>query len=190
MLCNDYYPMTQRHEFLSTLQSTAYDDKLDNVWASEYISCELQPYQKTLTAIETLAASRPSIKSLLNMSTTSAQSNATFIALEADLLPLLDSISNLPVDPPSLYLDMEGIDLGRHGSISVLSLHIGPTQMTYLIDIHSLRKAAFLTTNNSGTSMQTTLESLTIPKVVFHIRNDLDALFSLFQISVDCIKDL
>ncbi|CZT06997.1 uncharacterized protein RAG0_12578 [Rhynchosporium agropyri] len=124
------------------------------------------------------------------MSTTTAQSNATFIALEADLMALLDSISNLPVKPPSLYLDLEGIDLGRHGSISILSLYIAPTQIIYLIDIHSLGMAAFSTTNKCGTSMKSILESSTIPKVVFDIRNDSYALFSLFQLSIDCIKDL
>ena len=130
------------------------------------------------------------MKSLPNMSTTSAQSNATFIDSNTDLLPLLDSIPNLTFNPPSLYIDLEGIDLGRHGSISILSLHIAPTQKTYLIDIHSLGRAAFSTTNNSGTSLKTILESSVIPKVVFDIRNDSDALFSLFQISVDGIKDL
>jgi exonuclease 3'-5' domain-containing protein 1 len=127
---------------------------------------------------------------LPNMPTTSAQSNVTFIDLEASLLPLLDSIANLAVDPPSLYIDLEGIALGRHGSISILSLYIAPTGETYLIDIHSLGKAAFSTITNSGTSLKTVLESSTIPKVVFDIRNDSDALFSLFQISVDGIKDL
>ena len=34
------------------------------------------------------------------------------------------------------------------------------------------------------------MESPTIPKVVFDIRNHLDALFNLFQISVNGIKDL
>jgi exonuclease 3'-5' domain-containing protein 1 len=124
------------------------------------------------------------------MSTTSAQSDLIFIDLEADLLPLLDSITNLAFNPPSLYIDLEGVDLGRHGSISILSLHIAPTQKTYLIDIHSLGSAAFSTTNSSGASLKTILESSTIPKVVFDVRNDSDALFSLFQISVDGIKDL
>ncbi|KAE8450344.1 hypothetical protein EG329_006418 [Mollisiaceae sp. DMI_Dod_QoI] len=133
-----------------------------------------------------------SVNPLPNMSTTSAaaQSNATFIDFERDLLPLLDSIANLTVDPPSLYMDLEGIDLGRHGSMSILSLYIAPTQKTYLIDIHRLGSAAFSITNNSGTTLKTVLESSTIPKVVFDIRNDSDALFSLFQISVDGIKDL
>ncbi|KAI9732941.1 MAG: hypothetical protein M1818_007374 [Claussenomyces sp. TS43310] len=123
-------------------------------------------------------------------STTSDRSNITFVDSEASLLLLLDSIVNLAVDPPSLYIDLEGINLGRHGSISIVSLYIAPSQKTYLIDIHSLGRAAFSTTTNRGTSLKTVLESSTIPKVVFDIRNDSDALFSLFQISVDGIKDL
>jgi exonuclease 3'-5' domain-containing protein 1 len=103
---------------------------------------------------------------------------------------LLNSIPNLIVDLPLLYIDLEGIDLGYYNLISILSFYIAPTQKTYLIDIHSLGRTAFLTTNNSGTSLKTILEFLVIPKVVFDIRNDSDALFSLFQISVDGIKDL
>lgn len=112
------------------------------------------------------------------------------IDLEASLLPLLDSIANLAVDPPSLYIDLKGTALGRHGSISILSLYIAPTKKTYLIDIRSLGKAVLSTTTKSGTSLKTILEPSTIPKVVFDIRNISDALFSLFQISVGGIKDL
>jgi exonuclease 3'-5' domain-containing protein 1 len=124
------------------------------------------------------------------MSTVSAQSNVIFIDTEASLLPLLDSIASLEVDPPSLYIDLEGIALGRHGSISIISLHIAPTKKTYLIDIHSLGMTAFTTATTSGISLKSVLESPSIPKVIFDIRNDSDALFSLFQISVDGIKDL
>lgn len=105
-------------------------------------------------------------------------------------MPLLDSIANLATEPPSLYIDLEGIALGRCCSISIFSLYIAPTKETYLIDIYTLKEAAFSTTNNSGTSLKTVLESPTIPKVVFDMRNDSDALFSLFGVSVDGIKDL
>ncbi|KAG9247658.1 hypothetical protein BJ878DRAFT_402216, partial [Calycina marina] len=124
------------------------------------------------------------------MATAPAHGSPTIIDSEADLLPLLDSVSNLPVDHPLLYLDLEGINLGRHGSISILSLHIASTKTTFLIDIHSLGRAAFATANNSGISMKSILESSIVPKVVFDIRNGSDALFSLFQIPVDGIKDL
>ncbi|OBT74501.1 hypothetical protein VF21_06920 [Pseudogymnoascus sp. 05NY08] len=124
------------------------------------------------------------------MSNTSAQSDITFVDSEASLLLLLDSIANLPTEPPSLYMDMEGIKLGRHGSISILSLYIAPTEKTYLVDVHTVKETAFSTTNSNGTSLKTVLESPDIPKVVFDIRNDSDALFSHFQIYADGIKDL
>ena len=106
------------------------------------------------------------------------------------LVSLLDNLINLAVSPPSLYFDLEGVKLGRHGSISIISLYITPIKTIYLIDIHRLGKTAFSTTNRSATSLKTILESPAIPKVIFDIRNDSDALFSLFQISVDGIKDL
>jgi len=106
------------------------------------------------------------------------------------LVSLLDDLISLPVNPPSLYLDLEGVELGRRGSISIVSLHIVPLKKIYLIDIHSLGETAFSTTNRSATSLKTILESPTIPKVIFDVRSDSDALFSHFQISVNGIQDL
>jgi exonuclease 3'-5' domain-containing protein 1 len=124
------------------------------------------------------------------MSIVSAQTDIVVVDSATTLLSLLNNIIGLAVDPPSLYLDLEGVKLGRHGSISIISLYIAPTKKIYLIDIHRLGKTAFSTTNSSATSLKTILESPTIPKVFFDIRNDSDALFSHFQISVDGIKDL
>jgi exonuclease 3'-5' domain-containing protein 1 len=85
---------------------------------------------------------------------------------------------------------LEGVKLGRHGSISIISLYVLPRKKIYLIDIHRLGKTAFSTINSSATSLKTILESPTIPKTIFDIRNDSDALFSHYEISVDGIKDL
>jgi exonuclease 3'-5' domain-containing protein 1 len=106
------------------------------------------------------------------------------------LLSLLDNFTNLPTYPPALYLDLEGIRLGRHGSISIVSLYIVPRNKIYLVDVYRLGETAFSTSNSRSSSLKTVLESQTIPKVVFDIRNDSDALFSHYQISVDGIKDL
>ena len=106
------------------------------------------------------------------------------------LASFLDNLISLPVKPPSLYLDLEGVKLGRRGSISIISLYILPVKKIYLIDIHSLGNTAFSTTNRSAASLKTILESQTIPKVIFDIRSDSDALFSHFQISVNGIQDL
>ncbi len=123
----------------------------------------------------------------------SAPTNPTTVTIVDSvpvLLSLLDNLTNLPSHPPSLYIKLEGIYLGRDGSISILSLYLATTKMTYLVDIHVLCGLAFSTTNKNGDSLKVILEKPTIPKVFFDIRNDSDALFSNYQISVDGIRDL
>ncbi|KAH6708747.1 domain-containing protein 1, partial [Leptodontidium sp. MPI-SDFR-AT-0119] len=85
-----------------------------------------------------------------------------------------------------LCFDLEGIRLGRLGSISLLLLCVAP-KLTYIIDIHILGNDAFSTTNSTGISLKTILENPKIPKVFFNIRNDSDALYSQYHICVDGI---
>lgn len=109
---------------------------------------------------------------------------------ESALLSLLDDISCLAVDPPSLYLDLEGLRFGRYGSISIVTLFVRPKKQTYLIDVHLLGSAAFSITTSNAVSLKSILESPEIPKVVFDIRDYSHALFSHHQICVKGIKDL
>lgn len=124
------------------------------------------------------------------MSTTTSQTSTTVIFFIRELLLLLDNLTNLPVDPPSLYFDLEGIRLGRHGSISLVLLYVAPQLMTYIIDIHILGGDAFSTTNSNGNSLKTILESPKVPKVFFDIRNDSDALYSQYHTCVNGIIDV
>lgn len=124
------------------------------------------------------------------MSVVSAQTKVVIVSSALMIHTLLDDLTNLAINPPSLYLDLGGVSLGRHGSLSVISLYIAPIEKIYLIDIYLLGEIAFSTTNSSTTSLKTILESSAIPKVIFDIRNDSDALFGHFQISVDGIEDL
>ena len=121
------------------------------------------------------------------MSTISPRTEIIVVDSVTALLSLLDNITSLSVDPPTLYLHSEGTRLGRHGSISIISLYVVPTKKIYLTDIHCLGRAAFSTKTSNGASLQTILESPTIPKVIFDIRNDPDALFSHYQVFVDGI---
>ncbi len=101
------------------------------------------------------------------MSIVSAQTDIIVVDSATTLLSLLDNLS-----------------------ISIISLYVLSRKKIYLINIHRLGKTAFSTTNSSATSLKTILEPPTIPKVIFDIRNDSDALFSHYEISVDGIKDL
>jgi len=92
--------------------------------------------------------------------------------------------------PPSLYVDLEGINLSREGSISILQIYVAPKKRTYLVDIHTLGSVAFDTADERGHTLRSVLQSPSIPKVFFDVRNDSDALFSHFKIDLAGVVDL
>ncbi|KXH25373.1 3'-5' exonuclease [Colletotrichum salicis] len=108
----------------------------------------------------------------------------------ASLSKMVDSLEELPNDPPSLYIDLEGVNLSRYGTISILQLHVLPSKETYLLDVHTLKDRCFSETNRNGHSFRDILESDAIPKVFFDVRNDSDALYHHFQIKLSGIQDL
>jgi exonuclease 3'-5' domain-containing protein 1 len=103
---------------------------------------------------------------------------------------LVTSLSDLPSHPPSIYVDLEGINLSRYGTISILQIYVLPSDTTYLIDVYTLGNDAFLTSATNGQTLKTVLESEAIPKAFFDIRTDSDALYSLFGIKVAGISDI
>lgn len=106
-------------------------------------------------------------------------------------------IENLPKDS-TLYVDLEGNNLSHHGTLSLITILVEPRPTVHLIDVTILGKEALSTPsgNGSGSSIegqqthQQILESSEIPKIFFNIRNDSDALFSLFGIRIAGIEDL
>lgn len=91
---------------------------------------------------------------------------------EPSVVALIDALDHLSTQPPSLYLDIEGVDLCRHGSISIIQIFVSPTSHVFLIDVFVLQEKAFCTSNRSGTNLRSILESAQVPKVFFDVRND------------------
>ncbi|KAF3932466.1 hypothetical protein ABW19_dt0203816 [Dactylella cylindrospora] len=116
----------------------------------------------------------------------------TLISTPEDLSLVLDKLLPLPTSPPSLYIDLEGINLSRYGTISILTIYASPLDHTYLIDIHTLRGKAFTTPSAVAPSatLKSILESPTIPVVLFDVRNDNDALANLYNVRMQCAKDV
>ncbi|KAF2452195.1 hypothetical protein P171DRAFT_347737 [Karstenula rhodostoma CBS 690.94] len=112
------------------------------------------------------------------------------IDTQANVGALADSLLDLPTQPPSLYIDIEGVNLSRHGSVSILQIYVQPADRTYLVDIYTLKGAAFTTQGTRGQSLKNIFESDAIPKAFFDIRNDSDALYSHFSINVAGIVDI
>jgi len=108
----------------------------------------------------------------------------------AAISTLVDSLDVQPTTPPSLYIDLEGVKLSRHGSISILQVFVSPSRRTYLVDIHTLRDEAFSTRGANGRTLKEILESDAIPKVFFDVRNDSDALFAHFGVRLRGVEDV
>ncbi|KAG5958858.1 hypothetical protein E4U58_005232 [Claviceps cyperi] len=102
------------------------------------------------------------------------------------LIKLIDSIENLP----TLYVDLEGCQLSRNGTISIVTIYATTLATAYIVDVHKLGKSAFTTANTTGTTLKAIFESAKTKKVIFDVRNDSDALFHHFQISLQGVQDL
>lgn len=124
------------------------------------------------------------------MSVESAGIEPIFVDSVSLLRSVIDAaVIGLRTDFPSLFMDLEGTQLGRHGSIPIMSLYVPFRKTVYLIAIYKLENEAFSTVNSDGKSLKFILESPVILKVLFDVRHDSDALFSLYGISIDGVRD-
>lgn len=115
----------------------------------------------------------------------------TVVDCATALSDMINVLVSLPTEPPSLYVDLEGINLLRQGTISILQFYVLPKDHTYLVDIYRLKESAFSTTRkNSESCLKAILEAENILKVLFNLRNDLDALFYHFKINLLGVDDL
>ncbi|KAI1108010.1 ribonuclease H-like protein [Nemania sp. NC0429] len=100
-------------------------------------------------------------------------------------------VSGLPSLSPSIYIDLEGVNLSRHGTISILQIYHRSTGQSYLVDVKTLGEAAFST---RGTIIPMTLKAIlelaSIPKAIFDVRNDSDALYAHFGIRLQGMHDI
>jgi len=108
------------------------------------------------------------------------------------LASMLSDISDLPDSPPPLYLDLEGERLGRDGTIAIMQIYVLPQNHTYLLDITTLGRRAFTFrgSNQTTKNLKAILESSSITKCLFDVRNDADALFNLYDISLQGAQDI
>ncbi|KAJ5714435.1 ribonuclease H-like domain-containing protein [Penicillium malachiteum] len=106
---------------------------------------------------------------------------------------LLTVIENLPLaghTTPDLFLDLEGNNLSRWGTLSIITLFIVSEHRIYLIDVHILGNAAFESPAGTEISLKSILENPEIKKGIFDVRMDSDALFSHFNVSIDGVEDI
>lgn len=112
-----------------------------------------------------------------------------YTSLITSLSELRNFLSSLP-DDKSLYLDLEGSNLGRHGSISLLTVLVHPGNQVHLIDLLTLGSAAFTTSSAGGATLKSILGDPEVPKYFWDLRNDADALWSLFNVGLANVTDI
>ncbi|KAH8434349.1 uncharacterized protein LDX57_011997 [Aspergillus melleus] len=118
------------------------------------------------------------------------ESSYVFIDTSAGIANLIDYLDGLPVRPPSLYVDLEGVNLSRNGTISIIQIYVLPLDMTYLIDVRTLQEETFSQPSAMGRTLKDIFESPSTPKVFFDVRSDSDALYSHFGISLGGVQDV
>lgn len=96
----------------------------------------------------------------------------------AAIAELVELLTDVPKNPPSIYVDLEGINLSRHGSISIMQISLLPRDEVYLIDVYTLGQEAFSHPSTSGKTLKGILEDKNILKAFFDVRNDSDALYA------------
>jgi exonuclease 3'-5' domain-containing protein 1 len=94
-------------------------------------------------------------------------------------------------DAVRFAVDLEGVDLGKPpGSADILQIHNGANNKTYIIDLLTLQFSAFLMTAPGLTlTLKQVLESPNIPKYFHDVRNDSNALWFHYKISLEGTLD-
>jgi exonuclease 3'-5' domain-containing protein 1 len=116
--------------------------------------------------------------------------SSTIIDNAEALAGFIAKLDNLPRKPPSLYVDLEGANLSRNGSVYILQIYLSTENHTYLVDICTLGKTAFSTPCSTKQTLKSIFEDPAIPKVLFDVRNDADALYAHFGVELSCVHDL
>jgi exonuclease 3'-5' domain-containing protein 1 len=90
----------------------------------------------------------------------------------------------------TLYIDCEGNNLSRHGTVSIVTILVQPQGLIRLIDVLALGKESFTTASRDGKTLKSILESPSITKCFWDVRNDADALWALYQINIAGVIDI
>ncbi|KAK3201145.1 hypothetical protein GRF29_213g1219701 [Pseudopithomyces chartarum] len=114
----------------------------------------------------------------------------TLVNEQSSVSSLVEVLQTLPENCPYLYVDLEGIRLSRYGSVSIITIYVQPMDSVYLVDVYKLQTSAFTTPAADGTTLKSILESPTIIKVFFDLRNDSDALYHHFGVRLNGVEDV
>lgn len=87
-------------------------------------------------------------------------------------------------------MDLEGDELYKNGTLTILAVMVVPHNRAYIVDVQKLQQSTFSTVGQGGTPLKSILESPGITKVYFDVRNDSNALFFLYEVSLQGVQDI
>jgi exonuclease 3'-5' domain-containing protein 1 len=92
---------------------------------------------------------------------------------------------------PTIFIDLEGVNLGREGELCLLAIHHTVSKRSFVVDVYCLGTSAFSAPASDGTTtLKTILESPTIAKGIFDVRNDSAALYHGFGVRLQSMHDI
>ena len=105
-----------------------------------------------------------------------------FIILDsvAALAAAIETLTVLALKHGGIAVDLEGVRLGRTGTIAPLQLCAEPRGTTYIVDVSTLGSAAF----DDAARLRGLLESSDIKKLFWDVRSDANALFYHFDVAI------
>ncbi|KAF8623861.1 hypothetical protein AX15_006178 [Amanita polypyramis BW_CC] len=103
----------------------------------------------------------------------------------ADIAPI-----PAPSRPNYLAVDIEGVNLCRRGRICIVQLQSSLSSVVWLVDVTILGAQAFEEADKEGRSLRSILQRPNIQKWFYDVRNDSDALYNLYGISLNNVYDL
>lgn len=122
---------------------------------------------------------------------------AEFVNTLAGVGKIVDLIYDTPAFisrlEPLMYIDLEGEQLGRNGSVSLMTVLVYPgegIERIYVIDIHTLGNITFEVVGGRDKSFKKILEAPEISKVFFDVRRDSEALFAHYGVNLRGVWDL
>ncbi|KAK5128640.1 hypothetical protein LTR08_003949 [Meristemomyces frigidus] len=106
------------------------------------------------------------------------------------LKDLIDKLVSIDQGRDPIYMDLEGVSLSRHGSISLIQIYLPRLERAFIVDVTAMGFLAFDTAGTTGATLKSVLESTSITKCFFDVRNDSDALYSLFGVQLAGVRDI
>ncbi|KAI6789200.1 hypothetical protein KC360_g5428 [Hortaea werneckii] len=104
-------------------------------------------------------------------------SKVTIVDTKFVVVSMLEALAPTKRTSNSVSVDMEGVNLSRHGSISLMQILVPESKDICIVDIHTLGAQAFVIPGHQDNTLKSVLEGSEIQKYFFDVRNDADAFF-------------